>query len=89
MLRTMSHSVAVYVVTRTRRDPRGGGAMSKRYYCDFCGTEVTAQDYCVVGHRRAYSCGAAECERYFRDEERGIEEQAMLDAVEDRFERYW
>lgn len=44
----------------------------KQARCDYCG------EACEVGlgERRPYSCGARECERYFREEELAERDEA-------------
>lgn len=56
-------------------------------HCDYCGEELG-----VFEHHSRFdgprSCGKRECDRSARDDERGAQESAMLDAADDGYARY-
>jgi hypothetical protein len=60
----------------------------KRYYCGYCGEEVTEGDLWDDWPRYVYCCGSKECDRELRNMQRAEEENARLDAEEDHFYRY-
>lgn len=55
--------------------------------CFNCGADT--RDWDFLGDGRVWVCGDPQCHRELRDENRGIVENAMLDAAEDEFRRYW
>jgi hypothetical protein len=56
--------------------------------CFWCGTPVSEADWDEVGRTRVYVCGAAECVRELRAEQRGADEDAREAAERDGYERY-
>ena len=54
--------------------------------CFNCGRETDDWDY--IGTVPQWVCSAAACHREMRDENRGLTEQAALDAAKDDYERY-
>lgn len=58
------------------------------HWCAYCGVEVGPEDYDGIGASRVYLCASPKCEGDFREDQRGAEEHAMLDAIDDGFGRY-
>jgi len=60
----------------------------KRYYCNWCGEEVTSDDIYSDYPHRVYCCGSRECEKEIRYIQAAEDENARLDAEEDDYSRY-
>ena len=54
--------------------------------CFNCGAETS--DWDEIGDRPYYVCARRECQRAMADANREIDEHAMLDAMDDNYDRY-
>ena len=57
--------------------------------CFNCGDEAIGRDdWDYIGDRSYYCCASPRCQQAMRDANREIDEHAMLDAMDDNYDRY-